>query len=909
MPDIFISYSRKDKEFVQKLEEYFKKQGRDVWVDWEDIPLMADWRKEMYIGIEESDNFVYVISPDSVVSKPCNEEIEHALRNNKRLVPVMYRYTSSSTVHPSLRCLNFISFNGDDDFDTAFQKLSQAIDTDLDYLKTHTRLLIRAIEWDKKNRHPSLLMRGKDLDDVERWLMEGIKKQPEPTTLHREYTGVSRQQEKNLQRSFLLSVSTALMVSLVLAVLAVFQWKRAEMVTEGQIKALTGYSRILRSSNKEFEALIEGLRAASQLNKQTVNSMTKTQTEIALQGAVYGVKERNRLLEGNKGEDVIVVSLSPDGQMIATAGWEPKVTLWSTDGSKLKVLDNFEGSITSLSFSPDSQKLTAVTSEGTVISWDKNGVILESFNGPKGELSSISLNKPSAPVIATFDDDNNTVEIWTKGGKTIGKIAGVGGLISSLSFSPDGQTLLTSNGDAGQAIIWSLNGQKLQTFSHSEFVSVARFSPDGKTIITGTKKGKLLLWHRDGKQVPIHPMKQKSQITNVTFSPDGKMIASADDQGTIQLWNHDGWQIQSFLGHDDVVHGLSFSADSRILISAGGDGTARIWGSNPLQPRLLWEHKGKINRISFSQDGKRLASASDDGTVKLWSRDGFLLAELPYHIGKVYSTSFSPDNEWLASGGDDNTVILWNYKTGKKLYQRHKDSINSISFSRDGKLIISASEDGIIKFLNKAGKTQKAIRHSGGVKAVAFSANNEIFASAGQDNTVKVWNTRGQIIATLLGHGNVVLDLAISPDGKIIATAFKDKNVKFWTLEGKLIQTISLASEVIGVAWSKDGQSLATASGEKVEIWSLEGKKLHSLAGHNSAVISVQFSPDGKTLASSDVLGRIILWNLENLAQEQQNLTFNNLIKNGCNWLSDYLKNLSGNESDRSLCEGVSQPK
>jgi len=58
MPDIFMSYSCTDKEFVRKLHDALAKLNRDTWVDWEGIPLTAKWLKEIYAGIEADDNFV-----------------------------------------------------------------------------------------------------------------------------------------------------------------------------------------------------------------------------------------------------------------------------------------------------------------------------------------------------------------------------------------------------------------------------------------------------------------------------------------------------------------------------------------------------------------------------------------------------------------------------------------------------------------------------------------------------------------------------------------------------------------------------------------------------------------------------------------------------------------------------------
>ena len=68
MTDVFISYSRKDKAFVQVLNQALVESKYDAWVDWENIPLTADWWEEIKAGIEGADTFVCVISPDSITT-------------------------------------------------------------------------------------------------------------------------------------------------------------------------------------------------------------------------------------------------------------------------------------------------------------------------------------------------------------------------------------------------------------------------------------------------------------------------------------------------------------------------------------------------------------------------------------------------------------------------------------------------------------------------------------------------------------------------------------------------------------------------------------------------------------------------------------------------------------------------
>src|SRR3970040_1572556 len=123
MASLFISYSRKDIEAARKLTEAFKGQDLDFWIDWEGIPPTVDWWKEIEKGIEEADLFLFLISPDSAKSKVCRQEIECAVKNGKRLIPLLVRETQADQRPAQLSHLNFIYFRENDGFDTALQKL------------------------------------------------------------------------------------------------------------------------------------------------------------------------------------------------------------------------------------------------------------------------------------------------------------------------------------------------------------------------------------------------------------------------------------------------------------------------------------------------------------------------------------------------------------------------------------------------------------------------------------------------------------------------------------------------------------------------------------------------------------------------------------------------------------------
>jgi len=166
MADIFISYSCKDKEFVRRLSEALIASGRQMWVDWDDIPLSADWWAEIQTGIEAADNCIFILSPDYVASEVCNRELAHAQQHNKRLAPVLHREVLPKDVPPALSQLNWIYVRPTDDFDGATEALLQTLNTDLDWVKMHTRLLVRAVKWNQHHRNDSYVLRGADLEQA-----------------------------------------------------------------------------------------------------------------------------------------------------------------------------------------------------------------------------------------------------------------------------------------------------------------------------------------------------------------------------------------------------------------------------------------------------------------------------------------------------------------------------------------------------------------------------------------------------------------------------------------------------------------------------------------------------------------------------------------------------------------------
>ncbi len=229
MADIFVSYSRRDSDFVKHLHQALTESRYDTWVDWEDIPATAAWWKMIQEGIEAAHTCVFVISPAAVASKVCRQEIDHAAHHNKRLIPIVLQDVDNAQVHPALGELNWIFFRPQDGFDSAFEKLVKALNTDLDDVRAHARLLVRAVEWDQQKRNSSFLLRGRDLEEAEKWLIRPRdKQQPQPTRLHTEYITTSRRSASSRQRVLVGTLSVLLIAAVGMGVFALGQKAIAE---------------------------------------------------------------------------------------------------------------------------------------------------------------------------------------------------------------------------------------------------------------------------------------------------------------------------------------------------------------------------------------------------------------------------------------------------------------------------------------------------------------------------------------------------------------------------------------------------------------------------------------------------------------------------------------------------------
>jgi hypothetical protein len=275
---VFISYSRKDMAFADRLEAALKTRGIEALIDRSEIYAFEDWWKRIEALIAQADTIVFVISPDAVGSDVCHKEVAFAASLNKRFAPVVCRRADDKTVPEALARLNFIFFDDEAQLDQSADKLAAALQTDIEWIRRHTEFGEQTRRWAAAKGPSGLLLHLPLLEEAERWIASRPPNAPAPTEQTKSFIAESRRAATRRRNILTGSLAVGLLLALGLAGFAFWQRGIAEqqraLAVSNEQRAITGEEQAKRNEAQAKEERDRALLTQSRFLADLANQRT-----------------------------------------------------------------------------------------------------------------------------------------------------------------------------------------------------------------------------------------------------------------------------------------------------------------------------------------------------------------------------------------------------------------------------------------------------------------------------------------------------------------------------------------------------------------------------------------------------------------------------------------------------------
>ncbi len=284
---VFISYSRKDMAFVDRLEAAIRARGFEPLIDRTEIYAFEEWWTRIEALIVRADTVVFVLSPDSLASEVALREVNFAASLNKRLAPIVLRAVGDKAVPDPLSKLNFVFFDDEAQFGACADRLAEALGTDIAWIRQHTEFGEQARRWALADGSHGLLLRSPILEEAERWIAARPQSAPLPTEQTQTFIRRSRQAATRRRNVLSGSLAAGLVVALGLAGLA--YWQRSIAVeqralaeqnearaTEERDKAQRNFELAQGTAERVIFDIAQGLRNVRGMSAETVRKILET---------------------------------------------------------------------------------------------------------------------------------------------------------------------------------------------------------------------------------------------------------------------------------------------------------------------------------------------------------------------------------------------------------------------------------------------------------------------------------------------------------------------------------------------------------------------------------------------------------------------------------------------------------
>uniref|UniRef100_A0A1L8DGI8 Putative wd40-repeat-containing subunit of the 18s rrna processing complex n=1 Tax=Nyssomyia neivai TaxID=330878 RepID=A0A1L8DGI8_9DIPT len=381
-------------------------------------------------------------------------------------------------------------------------------------------------------------------------------------------------------------------------------------------------------------------------------------------------------------------------------------------GTELHSLKGHKSKVRGMCLANDSQRAIVGCEDTKALIYDMHsGRVIRSLPPNPGAVTAVLCTDNDDFLITvggnkitfySFRNEDSFAHLRTKKRKTSRHISAqkhqynVGNVpVTCFDISRDSQMAAVASGRS--VAFWQLNTPEIATTYnyHTGLVTTVSFSPNGEFLVSGSEDKSVIVVGLALGLIVTTFKGHAAVIHSVCAMMDSRRILSADRDGLLCVWLADSatllQTVQGPYKHIAVTNNMKFA------VCTNGDNNLRIWSLTREDEKYNVSHSDEITCFVITVDSLYVITGSKDMSLKVWQATGGKLAQvLVGHTDAVTCVAVPVTNKnQVISGSKDSNLIVWDLHTGEELHTLagHLAQVTCVKISADGTTAVSASDD------------------------------------------------------------------------------------------------------------------------------------------------------------------------------------------------------------------------